>query len=315
MELTAAWHRLPAFVALETLAVETGVRRGASVQLDDSYFRGMAPVLRAADGGELGERRDALERSRRLFDDISVEMETVSRSSLREASAKLHGVFRELPEVEFLRSTFPGEAFVVPEWLRTRADGRLNWGARLYFFRAGEAPVPTDLVDRNIDAVLDDEMEPFEVHRGDLHGYPRCCVEAFTDRPDDGAPPEWRSVASLVDIVREERLGERSGSVRELVGEFLDDPRSRAFFAREFFPEPDCDTAAERGRAVFEALVDPLPRALVEDYFRLNFAYCFAVADALTTGGRERPAVGDLGAEHALLYLPLGRTLNRDRYR
>jgi hypothetical protein len=315
MDLSPAWGRLPAFVALETLAVEAGVRPGASVQLDDSYFEGMGAVLRAADRGELGERRATLKQSKEVFDDINVEMDSVTRSSLREASAKLHGVFRELPEVGLLQSTYPGEAFVVPEWLRRQSDGRLRWGARVYFFREGEAPPPTSLVDRNIEAVLEGELGPFEAHRGELHGYPECCVAAFSDRPDRGDSPEWRSVESLADLVDEARLGDRSESVRDVVGGLLAEPRAKAFFAREFFPEPGCERALKRGEAVYDALADRLPETVVEDYVRLNYAYCYAVADALASGARQRPAVGELGLEHVLFYLPLARTLNRERYR
>ncbi len=88
-----------------------------------------------------------------------------------------------------------------------------------------------------------------------------------------------------------------------------------AFFAREFFPGPGCETALSAGRTVHERLSSSVPDQLVDDYFALTFGYDYLVARAVRTGGSHRPMPGTLGREHLLFYLPLRDVLTLARYR
>jgi hypothetical protein len=86
------------------------------------------------------------------------------------------------------------------------------------------------------------------------------------------------------------------------------------FFAREFFPEPGCETARATGMAMYEDLETALPGDLVRDFFRLNFGIDYLVARTVHTSGDRRPSPGEFGREHLLFYLPLREVLTRPRY-
>lgn len=321
MASQAAVERLPTFVALEALSVLAGERTGASVPFDATYFDGVGRATQAAaddiDGVNPDTRLQQVQQSRLALNTTTVELDAFEREAVLSASENLRATAEQLPEVEFLRSAFPGEVVVVPEWLRT---GRMaDWGMRAYFFREGDAPAPDEIVARNIDAEVDGNRAAFERYQGDLHGYPECCIEAFHDRAQDRPDPEWRSVESLADEFRDEALRQgQNVSIDDVLPDFFDSKRALAFFAREFFPEPDCETARAAGEQVYDALRSEVGEALARDYFALNYAFCYAVARTLREGAnrgrRGRPSAGDLGMEHFSFYAPLSHVRTFPRY-
>ncbi|WP_136715656.1 hypothetical protein [Halorientalis salina] len=317
----AAVASLPTIIALETASVRTGHRRGASVPIDRSYLRSIEQAARAyasasGDGGRSTERIETVTQSRLLLQTTEVSVDAVERASLRDAADRIREVADRLPEVELLRTAYPGETVVVPEWLRYGRS--VEWGLRVYFFRAGDAPAPETILDRNLDAVVEGTRAEFERYQGSLHGYPDCCIEAFQERASAGDRPEARSVAPLADCVDEDTLQAGRNSIEEVLPGYFESDRAYAYFAREFFPEPDCRSARERGRAVFDAMTRHFDTTLVEDFFRLNYASCYAEATTLSTASvaasATRPGASDLALEHQLCYLPLATTLSMPRY-
>lgn len=303
---------LPALVGIDALAVIRGERPGTSVVPNDSYFRGQETVLGSLDDPRLRRRGERVAESRRLYDDIHVDFDSLTEATLWEASERFGNLLQQLPEVQYLQHAFPGTCFAVPEWLRTPAG--VEYGARVYFF-SGDAPAPEEVLAENIAAVVEDARADFEAYLGGLHGYPDCCVEAFQNRPSGGPPPEVRAVDPLTDRVDEDDLG--TGGDASIEGSFpglFETPNSYAFYTREFYPEPDCSTARRTGVRIYDALVEILPEALVRDYFRFNFGYSYLEARAIENEESEPPTPGALGREHLYLYLPLGTTLGLSRY-
>ncbi|MFO8114271.1 MAG: hypothetical protein R6U01_02740 [Halorubrum sp.] len=300
-------HALPGFVAMDALSVLRGGRRGASVQITDGYLAGQRTVLEAVDPPISTDDRSAICReSRRICEDIHIDIDTLTEGNLREASVRFRRLLQRLPEVSYLERHYPETCFVVPEWVRT--PGEVRYGARVYFF-ADDAPDPESVMDENIRAVTDESPESFERYQGSLHGYPECCIDFYagaTRSPE--TDPESQSIAPLEERVRDDRL-ERgsplSWSFDEVLRGFFDDPQSYAFFAHEFYPEPGCETARRRGVEIYETLAGALPEPLVRDYFRFNFGWSYLMAKAVRDGADETPEPGRFGREHALLYLPL----------
>ncbi|MFD1587368.1 hypothetical protein ACFR9U_10255 [Halorientalis brevis] len=320
MDPRAALADLPTFIALEATSVLTGHRRGASFPLDLPYLQSVVQAARAyattSGDSERSQRRiECVHQSRLRLQTTQVSVDELELDPLRETSARIRDVAAQLPEVQFLRESYPGDAVVVPEWLRYGRS--VEWGLRVYLFRGGEAPAPETVVDRNLEAVVDGSRSEFEEYQGRLHGYPDCCIDAFLERASDDERPEARSVAPLADRIDERALG-GSSSIETVLPEFFASDHADAFFAREFFPEPDCETAREMGTTVFDAMTAHLDTTLVRDFFRLNYAYCYAVAmtlsNASVAAGAGRPGAGDLAAEHQLWYLPLGTTAAMPRY-
>ncbi len=315
-----AVERLPTFVALEVLPVLHGERKGASVPLDGTYFDGISRAVQTLSDEECGvdpeSRANRAQQSRLLLRTASVQLDSFERDDLRAASDHLCETAERLPEVEFLRSEYPGECVVVPEWLRT---GRAaDWGVRAYFFREGDAPTADEILDENVDAVVNGTRSEFERYQGELHGYPPCCIEAFHDRTQDRPEPEWRSVEPLAARFRAGALRrEHNPSIDDVLPEFFESEDAYSFFAREFFPEPDCATARATGKRVYDVLREELGAALVGDYFALNYAFCYAVANTLReqppNRGR-RPSAGELGVEHFSSYAPLSHVLTFPKY-
>lgn len=307
---------LPAFTALDGNTVLAGHRAGASVQIDSTYFRGRSRALQTFDGiadAEREQRLTALMESWRRYEDIDVGIDSLTERNLSEASSRLCRQFRDVPEVDRLARQFPGRCVVVPEWLRT--GNRLHYGARVYFFRDGDPPTPDDIVRNNVDAIVTDAFDAFERYQGRLHGYPDCCIDFYQRRSTDVPSPEWRSVAPLVERIRDAGLGRGvSASIDDVLSPFPDGPEGYAFFARDFFPEPGCDAARTLGRTIYDDLSSTLPGRLVEDYFRLAFGLNYLVAHAVHTGDDRRPPPGELGREHLLFYLPLHELLTVSRY-
>ncbi|MEF8814563.1 MAG: hypothetical protein V5A55_12200 [Halovenus sp.] len=312
---------LPTFTALDGHAVLDGTRRGASIQLDGTYFAGQLRALETFEGAldavsnaDRERRAVTLRTSRDRYDRIDVDVDSLTEPDLRTASDRFRRQLQRLQEVEYLERGFPGRCFVVPEWLRL--EDRLQYGARVYFFRNGDSPAPEDIVRKNIEAVVDGASETFERYQGRLHGYPDCCIDFYYDRAPDTPPPEWRSVEPFADRIEDAALGDGvSTSIDDVLPRVSDWEDGYAFFAREFFPEPECDTALSDGRTIHERLSASVPDRLVDDYFRLTFGYDYLVARSVRTGGSHRPTPGALGREHLLFYLPLRDVLTVPRYR
>ena len=308
MSSPSAVDGFPGFTALDALAVLEGERPGASVRLTEGYLNGQLRMLEAVDRPDVTDGRvNVCRESRRIWEDLHVDIGSCTEGNLREASTRLRDLLCGLPEVRFLRDRYPETCFVVPEWLRT--PGEIRYGARVYFF-ADEAPTPDEVLDRNVRAVLDESQGAFDRYLGSLHGYPECCVDYYAEatRSPEVESPESRSIAPLADMVNEERItgaASSSSSVAEILPGFFERPESYAFFAHAFYPEPGCDAAQRTGVSIYETLAERLPEPLVRDYFRFNFGWSYL----LERSARRRvdcvPEPGAFGREHALLYLPL----------
>lgn len=309
MSSAAAVGRLPTWLALDALGVLEGCRRGTSLQLDDTYFDGQLAALRSVVGNPSAGRQRQLRRSKAAYAALQVEVDSLTEPALRDASARFRQGLQGIPEVDFLKREFPGTCFVVPEWLRL--GERLEYGARIYFFRDGDAPAPDEIIDSNVEAVVEETPEAHARLVGRLHGYPDCCVDHYQDRTPGEPSPEARSVDPLAGRVADDLLdgtADPSVSIDDLLVDFFDDSHAYVFFAREFFPEPGCRTARERGTEIYEALADRVPEGLVRDHFRLNYGWNYLVAWTLGERGTRRPSPGCLGREHLLSYLQLAVT-------
>jgi hypothetical protein len=304
-------NALPGLVAMDALTVLEDERRGTSVQLTDRYFQAQEMALAAADGSEFVENRLRIVReSREVWEDIHIDFPSLTTENLRTASDRFRDVLERLPEVQYLQRSYPEACFVVPEWMRI--DGEVKYGARVYFFR-DDPPDSGDLIDRNIDATVQDDRDDFESYQGRLHDYPECCIDFFreSDRFDGEESLEARSLDALDSVVDEARL--REGSVTEapiedLLPGFFESPQAYAFFAHGFYPEPGCETARKRGVRIYETLTDDLPEPLVRDYFRVNYGWSVLKAGS-------PPDVTTFGRAHCLSFLPLQMLLSVPRYR
>ena len=306
METAAALGSIPAFFALEVRAVRSGLKRAGSVQLDRTYFDGQQVALRALDSTAAGARIDSLGRSRRQFEAVTLSVESPTRRALQSASERLRKQFQALPEIDFLQDHVPGRCFVVPEWSRT--GSRLRYGARVYVFRDEDAADPAEIVRENVAAVVDDGTARFDSFRGRLHGYPPCCVDAYSDRTDASRSPERRLLQWFGGLVSDDIRSDRrdpATSVRALVPSLFGSDDAYSFFTREFFPEPGCVAARRSGRAVYDELTDGAAEPLVRDHFRLNAGFTYLMARAAVTRASSRPPPGFLGREHRCFYLPL----------
>jgi hypothetical protein len=162
---------------------------------------------------------------------------------------------------------------------------------------------------------VSDSFYKFERYQGRLHGYPDCCIDFYHERSSNTPSPEWRSINPFADRITDESLGkDASVSIDDRLSQFADWDGRYAFFAREFFPSPGCETALLQGHAIYDNLSSAMFPRLVEDYFRLNFGYNYLVAQAVHTGDSHRPIPGELGSEHLLFYLPLQDVLTTSRY-
>jgi len=315
MEFPESLRRLPGLTALEVAPVLAGRRPGASVQLDYTYLDGYASVLDAI-GRDPGGYRERLRESRealgRAVEATGARVDAIEESPLLEASRALAESAADLPVVESFESAFPGRVVPVAEWNRTGET--LDFGVRVYFFRPDDGPEGRTIEERNVSAVVADDRARFERYQGGLHGYPNCCVEAFQDR--GALAPEREAVEAMAGHLSVDRLPGARASVDAVLPDFFCDPDDDeyAWFAREFFPTPGCPTARERGREVYDALVEWFPRTLVRDYVRVNFLYGFAVAARLDDPEAARPRVEALGRESVLLALPLRALSSVDRY-
>ncbi|SDY45413.1 hypothetical protein [Halopenitus persicus] len=301
---------LPSFAALDVQAVLANERRGASIQLDEVYFRGQQLAMDAVETTPtLTERRNIAVRSRRFHDQIQLDFDSLTHETLRSASTKYRELLQRLPEVQYLKRQFPGTCFVLPEWLRT--PERVNYGARIYFFREEDAPAPDDVLDRNIDAVVADDRAAFERYQGALHGYPECCIEFFSEHERRAkTSPELKAIEPIEEYLDEETLPTDETpppSIDSIIDGIFETPHVYAFFAREFFPEPSCEQARRRGAAIHDTLSDAHPEPIVKDYFRINAGWSYLMAQATTPEAKSatRPPAGAIGREHLLFFLPL----------
>jgi hypothetical protein len=310
---------LPTFAALDIRAVIEQERRGASIQVDESYFRGQKSAIEAVGtASTLTDRRNIVSQSRRFYDQIQVDFDSLTRDNLISASTRFRQLLQRLPEVQYLKQVFPETCFIVPEWLRT--DGEVKYGARIYFFRDDAAPAPTNVLQRNIEAVVADDRTDFEQYQGYLHGYPECCIEYFSTRErQTESGPELEAVEPIENYIDDDVTAERqacSASIEDTADGIFETPQAYAFFAREFFPEPGCEQARHRGVSIYETLSNTYPEALVKDYFRLNagWSYLMAKATAPEQMSAKRPVPGSLGREHLRFSLPLRVTVTTPRY-
>ena len=309
---------LPTFAALDSYLILEQRRNGSSIQLDESYFRGQTQAIDAVETtAALDKRRTIVSQSRQLYNRIQIDFDSLTRETLESASASFRRLLQQLPEVRYLKQQFPATCFAIPEWIRS--EGTVDYGARIYFFGEESAPTPDEILHRNIEAVVSDTRADFERYQGRLHGYPDCCVDWFStyDRQQTTAP-EVAAVDPIADCIDDDALQAGppvSASVDELTDGLFETPAVYGFFTREFFPEPNCDRARRDGLSMYDALCEEFPDALVEDFFRLNAAWSYLMAQATIGAGRsERPAPGSLGREQLLFYLPLSSTVSVSKY-
>lgn len=228
---------LPGILAFDALVVLEGDRRGASVQLSDRYFSAQEAALQAVDESEFVQYRLRIVRkSREVWDEIQIDFPKLTTENLRTASNRFRNVPERLPEVQYLQRSYPEVCFVVPEWMRI--DGKVKYGARVYFFRE-HPPDSVDLVDRNIEATVQNDREAFGSYQGRLHGYPDCCIGYFRegDRFDGEGSLEVHSINALNDVVDERRVREgpiADTPIGKLLPGFFESPQSYAFFAHGF---------------------------------------------------------------------------------
>lgn len=306
--------RLPTFIALEALPVLAGTTDAASIQLTTTYCDNRIAVLTALD--DVPDNHTAgLRETRETVGTLDTSVDTLEIEPLLGVAEDLQERLAGMPEVAYLRTAYPGDCVIIPEFLRT--ESRIQFGPRLYFFRSGEAPAPTDLIRRNVTALVEESQRGFEDFQGELHGYPACCIEQFTDHRSASPSPERRAVAPLESRITDTLIGGGpSVSIQQVVTDLFDTEDAYAFFSRKFFPEPACETARTLGHQVFETLTTEfdLPPRLVRDAVRLNVAHCYHLAETLPTGPGEPPEVGDFGREHLYSYLPLQAALTVSRY-
>lgn len=290
MTLPGKTEQLPAFVALATLPVLAGAKRGTSVQLSTTHFENWITVLTGLDEERTQAQVEALRDARAFVGDLNITVESVATEPLLTAAEGLQEELRDLSAVADLRARYPGDCVVVPEFLRT--ETQISVGARLYFFRADKAPSASEILRRNVTNVVEDDQRAFKRYQGALHGYPDCCIEQFTDRQPGSPSPEQRSVRPLDSHIHDHLLGTSPDvSIQQIVPEFFELESAYAFCSRKFYPGPECRTAQRFGRTVFETLTTEfeLDETLVRDHYRLNFALCVHLAESLATGPGEPP--------------------------
>lgn len=314
MPTTANIGALPAFAALETVGVLTGHRRGASLQLTETYFNGQLQILQALDHITGFEKRiKTLKHSSNIYADFTLNIESIGHEDLVEASHQFHQFLQQLPEVNALKNTFPGTCIAVPEWVRTPTE--VKYGARIYFFREGEAPNPDEIIQTNIESIVNENRTPFDQYQGQLHGYPECCIEFLQERISE-SPPETRSIRPFSNHVDDELLKNTtntSRSISEVLPTISSSDGFYAFFARAFYPEPDCEPARTKGREIYNEIKDTYGETLATDHFRINFGTSYMRGRGVVEGAKNHPTPGILGKEHLYFYLPLQslQTLSR----
>jgi hypothetical protein len=106
-------------------------------------------------------------------------------------------------------------------------------------------------------------------------------------------------------------------SIHDIVDGLFESPDAYAFFTREFFPEPGCPTARRLGTTIFDLLTEAYSTPLVKDFFRINAAWSYQIAQRLTAEGAAdtRPDPGSVGAEQRDFYLPLAAVSQLPAYR
>lgn len=309
---------LPTFAALDSYAVLEQERRGASIQVDESYFRGQMKAIDTIDSVDLTKRREIVTQSYNLTDNIHIDIDSFTEENLQTASTRFRQILQQMPEAQYLKHNFPETCFVVPEWLRTQ--GSIKYGARIYFFREDSAPDPDEIIQRNIEAITDDKRDDFAQYQGRLHGYPDCCIDYFSSYNRQGdAAPEVEAVEPLTDAINDDVIqggSDSTMSIEESFERIFEIPDIYAFFAREFYPEPDCNQARQQGISIYDVLRDGCPEALVNDFFRINVGWSYQMAHDLSspTKASSKPLPGSFGREHLLFYLPFRSVLSLPKY-
>lgn len=316
---------LPTFAALEVLPVLQGNKRSATIRFDETYLDGIRSVLESINKeGQFRNRLQSIQDSQQQFEEITVEVPSKEESDLKTASKEMHDMIESIPEINHLRSAYPGDSIIFPQILQSpdrqlSARKQVNFGIRIFFFRKSEAPTSDELISENINAIIGESPREFERYVGELLGYPDCCINAFRHREAGKTPPEAVSVNPLESKVKTESISEHDSgeiSIDQLLPNFFEDSYAYAFFAREFFPERQCDRAESVGKGIFKELKQSLNERLVRDYFRINYLYCYVIASAAQDQSRlDRPRIGELGIEHMYSYLPMSAMTTISRYR
>lgn len=302
---------LPAFGAIDAIAVDRGDRPAASLQLDRSFFIGQRRAR--ATFGDVDDRRDQLDRDWQRFQAIELDLASFSRTALLETSEAYREQLLAIPTLERLQTAGGGRSVVVPEWLRR--GSQLDYGARWYRFPEDTStPSAAEIVRANVESVIEDDFATFARFQGELLGYPECCIDFFQARSDDRLAPEVRSVKPLVEYLEADALpAGPTGSVHDVVPDVLEADNATAVFTREFYPEPGCERAQSMGQHVMDGLRDQLPSRLVDEHWTLNNAISLLEAHAVHRGGDRRPEPGVLGREHLRSYWPLTNVIETIR--
>lgn len=306
---------LPTFAALDSHTVLDGLRCGSSFQLNNTYFTGQLRILQTIDSVTGVESRvKTLKQSYDLYNDITIDIEALNRENLLEASQRFRDILQQLPEILALQNAFPGTCMVVPEWLRTEQE--VKYGARVYFFRTNDAPNPDEIILKNVESIISEDLEQFDTYRGRLHGYPECCIRFLHDRVSE-SPPETRSMEPFSEHINDTLLMDHdntSVSITQIVSDFSSIDEFYSFFARAFYPEPGCETAISKGREIYEEIADSYAESLAKDHFRLNFGITYMRGRGVVEGAKSHPTPGILGREHLYFYLPLQTLQTLSRY-
>ena len=300
---------LPGYVALEALPVASDVKPGASIQIDNSYFSIRLGALdRINAEGRVDDRVEMVRDSYAALNRADISVGGFDENEIHDASLDLMESYRNVPEIERITRSFPGNSFVVPEWIR--GDGYLDYGARIYFV-GNDSIDEEDVLEVNIEAVVEKDRERFERYQGEIHGYPDCCIDYFHERDDTS--PERRSVEQI-DLGAEQQTDPDEPTI-SIPDSYFEMDSSYRFFSKEFFPEPGCSEATQKGRKIYDYLDRKLPTGLVRDYFKTNYLYGRKVAELVETKGERRPGPSKMNDTFTELYLPLKLVSRLPRYR
>ncbi|MDY6776136.1 MAG: hypothetical protein SV253_08725 [Halobacteria archaeon] len=290
---------LPTSVALETIPVSQGVRKGATVELDRDYFEGQRGAIGRTYDEKAANMSDRLQGLRESYDtvvNVKVRIGGIDTETLTEASEELRQKFEETYEAEFLDDNTPDdvEVFVVPEWVRRR--GGLSYTARAYFFRDDETVSPDGIIQKNVESVVSEDGG-FEKYRQSVLGYPDC--------PDD-EDADSQDVTEIDGFeVREDEIGD---NVDDIVPYIFDSDYAYMYFSSGFSTTETCDEAMSLGREVYRCLREEVKEGLVRDFFRMNYLRSWVER----RGERDRGE--DLAREEKYLRLPLGELVEGTSY-
>ncbi len=298
---------LPTSVALETIPVSQGVRKGATVELDRDYFEGQRGAIGRTYDEKAANLSDRLQGLRESYDtvvNVKVKIGGIDTETLTEASEELRQKFEETYEAEFLDDNTPADVgvFVVPEWVRRREG--LSYTARAYFLGEDVDVSPDEIIQKNVESVVSEDGG-FEEYRSDLLGYPDC--------PDD-EDADSQDVTQIDGFdVREDEIGD---NVDDIVPYIFDSDYAYMYFSSGFSTTEKCDDAKEIGREVYRCLREEVKEGLVRDFFRMNYLRSWLDAQEHRRGKIQSQSRGGnaIAREEEYLYLPLGELIEGTSY-